>query len=543
MAEIRSSSVTRVNLILDILPEDQTSPRETLNAALREYSSHNDTYVRRVSESELSDERFAEKLINEFGGKVRDNTLVNTQMRVNIAVFWSVGQDGAAFGRVKSLFTEIRQINEERYGGGWNYYLFALADIDEAGIKEKLRQLCEMLDMNVFTVVISENHFMNNISQIEAAVIFLYTLTRDSIQNIVPSMDVSGAFHFMYTQRYISPKSSGSDSGPSVAGLLEKKISVKEWSDGVRDFSRRLLIHGKLPDEWKKAVEGGVPDTELIPIPKKYLGLCGSFAKKDSDFEEFISEISESVADHFTDWCDKKTSKLADEKVDTSALVEWFNDVSDLNVFKPFDGFGSGELMCGQEMTVSDFRAVSEAPRRETSEKTKLSLREYFSDLRPGGNLRKKIKEKTARVIDDPEVVKWLRSFFYEKLDAKLSDAVRDKGLDFATLEKRLAVHLERDRNRSKLDKGDSEEDFVQNVERSSYPENIPYRINSSSMAGKRVLKFYYCDVNSAGAACGDIVSGFFKVSPSFVDSRLRRDGCSSVCVSIIICRRNVFDA
>lgn len=542
MNDLRSSSVKRVNLILDILPEDQTASRETLASALREYSGTDDTYYRRVTGKELSDESLAEKLIDEFGGKVIDGTLVNTGMRANIALFWSAGNDSVSFERVKELISELTRINSG-YDDKWSYFLFTIAKIENSRAKEDLRRLGNALDAGVFIGVICENRFMSGMKQIEAAVIFLYTLSRDSIQSIFPDTGYMSAFHFMYTQRYRPPRLNKNVSAPDSDQLINKTYDPGKWWKDVRSFSDSLADSDEVTMDFRSSLARGEFDTDCVPIPKKLDGFRGLFGVRDNSLDELLKSVSASVSAFLSEWCEREASAIVAKNVDTARLKVWYDGVLNEKVLTPFEGVGRAKTLWSG-MTVSDLAELSAGGPVSDKTAEAPALGGYFSCIRAGGDLRKKIRERIENVLDDGDVRKWFRSLLYEKTASCLRAAVASGGTDWKELEKRIVARSERSRTDTRLTSYVSEEEFVRKVDESSdecsLDKNIPYNLKPT-LIGKNILKLYYCDVSAPGAPCGRMVSAFFRRMPSYVDSRLDREKCLGVCVSVFSCRRDIF--
>lgn len=544
MNDLRSSSVKRINLILDILPDDQTASRETLASALREYSGTDDTYYRRVTGKDLSDDLFAEKLIDEFGGKVIDGTLVNTGMRTNIALFWFAGNDSVRFEQIEGLIAGLRRINSE-YDDKWSYFLFTVAKIENTRAKEDLRRLKNALDARIFTGVVCENRFMSGMRQIEAAVIFLYTLSRDSIQSIFPDTGYISAFHFMYTQRYRPPRLDKNGSESDNDQLIKKTYNSVKWWKDVRSFTDSLADSDEVARDFRSSLSRGDFDTDCIPIPKKLNGFRGLFSGKDNNLDEFLTSVSVSVSAFLSEWCDKEAAAIVAKNVDTARFKTWYYGVLDEKVRTPFEGVGRGKTLWGG-MTVSDLAELSSADPGSDKIVEAQALVGYFSSIRAGGDLRKKIRERIENVLDDSDVRRWFKSLLYEKMVSCLRAAVMSGETDWKELEKRIIARSERGRTDARITNYVTEEEFVRKVDESSdecsLDKNIPYNLKPT-LIEKNILKLYYCDVSAPGAPCGRMVSAFFRRMPSYVDSRLDREKCLGVCVSIFSCRRDIFDA
>lgn len=540
MTDIRSMRVSRVNLILDMLPDEQTSSRETLGAAFRAYGNKRDTCFRRVTEADMSDESFVDKLIKEdFGRGFRENLFANTSMYANIAVFWSpdskISQD-----EVLNFFEAIKRINEN-YDVDWRYYLFACVSMDSNDAKRKMRQFVKFLDSGIAVDVICESSLMKNIRQIDAAAIYMYTLGRDSEQSIMADgygADSGNRFNFMYCQKCGIRKLSDTESVSETMQLIENKVSVDEWNkcvDGLVD-----TIAKKAREEWngKRCF-----DTDAVPIPARFTGLRGAMSANSTEFRDFMTLVRESVSGSLKTWCAEKLPDIIDHMLDMTALEKWYDGVSDSSIQTPFGGFvqDSGSLL-GKGMTVSDFEAVTSSWKDDAARQDSLSLENLFEGLRPGFGLHKKIGDRVNRVMDAYGVKEWLLSVTREKLTEYLS-VIREGRFDWKGLVKRIEARCERDRAMDS-DLYNSIEEYIRNVDKGSESENIPYQIKSTFKKGsKRVLKFFYCDADSAGAPVDDAVSDFFRKGPSYIDSALKKEEFPCVCVTIIPCSRNIFDA
>ena len=532
MIDIRSLNTSRINLILDFLPEEHTASRETLSAALREYSRENDTYFRRVKAEETTDDAFVGKLISEFGGKFRDNTLVNTQMCVNIAIFWS--PDGGTVGleKLEAIISEIKQTNSERYRGDWQFYLFVCANTDRDNTRSVFRQLGKISDSDIFIDVICENSFQSNITQMEAAVVFIFAIGRASIQSIFADNETR-RICFMFEQRYAVPRLADKVSKPSALCLTERNYDRARWKSELEKFADKLFDKSKDVKNMRDSLPGF--DVDSIPVPKRFTGISGMFSGKSAEFREFLGSVSDSFTDSLEKWWTEKADSLCASAIDEKLLVNWYEDVSEDRLATPFAGFDS---LLGSGATVLD---LDEYANDIQPGQAALKLRDrLFDGMTPGGDIHAKLKNRVGAIADDLDVKKWMKSILAKKLKERLDHAIAGQGLDFDSLLKRIRARCERTKTRIDREVYQSEDDFIRGVENSSCAAHIPYPINPTFIFGKRVLKFYYCDTDEYGAPCSDNVRDYFKKGPSFVDSLLRKEE-PCVCVSIVSCRKEIF--